>query len=354
MDFGAVPPEVNSAKMYSGPGAGSMLVAAAAWEEVADELYATARSCEVVVSALTSEAWQSPAAMAMTAAVAPYVAWLSATAGQAQQAAAQLGAAAAAFDTAFAATAPPPVIAANRATLLLLVATNVLGVNTPAIAVVEADYGEMWAQDAAAMYGYAAEAAAAATLTAFTLPDAVADPAGIAQQALAITQVVPSVLQQLASPVSACASTMSSSLSSLSSMSSVAKSLGTATAAAETGVAGGVAGGLAAGEIAGIALPAGLFAGLGSAPPSVTAALGKAASLGPLSVPHAWTSSAVASRAAAEAAPAGVAPLVAGEGNLLSGLPIAGMAPRGEGVVSTSTQRVGVRPTVMPRPELIG
>lgn len=354
MDFGALPPEVNSAKMYCGPGAGSMLAAAASWEGIAEELYAAARSCEAVVSVLTSESWQSPAAVAMTAAVAPYVAWLSLTAGQAQEAAARAAAAAAAFETAFAATVPPPVIAANRATLLALLATNVLGVNAPAIAAVEAQYGEMWAQDAAAMYGYAADAAEAATLTAFTVPDAVADPAGLAEQALAVTQVVPSALQQLASPVSACASTMSSSLSSLSSMSSVAKSLGTAAAAAETGVAGGVAGGVASGEIAGIALPAGLFAGLGSAPPPVTASLGKATSLGPLSVPHTWTSSAVASRAAAEAVPSGVAPLLAGEGNLLSGLPIAGVAPRSDGVVGTSTQRAGVRHTVMPRPEVIG
>ena len=49
--------------------------------------------------------------------------------------------------------------AANRAQLMSLIAINILGQNTPAIAATEADYGEMWAQDATAMYGYAGASA---------------------------------------------------------------------------------------------------------------------------------------------------------------------------------------------------
>jgi PPE-repeat protein len=60
------------------------------------------------------------------------------------------------------------VIAANRAQLAALTATNFLGQNTPAIAATEAHYMEMWAQDAAAMYGYAGLSESAATLTPFT------------------------------------------------------------------------------------------------------------------------------------------------------------------------------------------
>ena len=97
MDFGALPPEVNSAKIYSGPRAGSMLVAAAAWEGLADQLYGAASSCDAVLSALISEAWRSPASMSMSLAAAPYLAWLTATAAQAQQCADQARAAAAAF-----------------------------------------------------------------------------------------------------------------------------------------------------------------------------------------------------------------------------------------------------------------
>ncbi len=103
----------------------------------------------------------------MVAAASPYVAWMSVTAGQAELTAAQVRVAAAAYETAHGLTVPPPVIAENRAELMILIATNLLGQNTPAIAVNEAEYGEMWAQDAAAMFGYAATAA---TATATLLP----------------------------------------------------------------------------------------------------------------------------------------------------------------------------------------
>lgn len=95
---------------------------------------------------------------------------MSATAAQAEQTAAQAEAAAAAFDAAFAATVPPPLIAANRAQLAVLVATSILGQNTPAIAATEAQYFQMWAQDAAAMYSYAGASAAATELSPFTTP----------------------------------------------------------------------------------------------------------------------------------------------------------------------------------------
>ena len=51
-----------------------------------------------------------------------------------------------------------------------MIATNLLGQNTPAIAATEAHYLEMWAQDAAAMYGYAASSASASQLTPFNEP----------------------------------------------------------------------------------------------------------------------------------------------------------------------------------------
>ena len=70
-----------------------------------------------------------------------------------------------AYEAAYAMTVPPAVIAANRTLLAALVATNFFGQNSPAIAATEAHYSEMWAQDAAAMYGYAASSAAASTLT---------------------------------------------------------------------------------------------------------------------------------------------------------------------------------------------
>src|SRR5574340_1410519 len=182
MNFAALPPEVNSALMYTGAGSGPIRAAATAWDAMAAELESAAGSYQSVIAGLTDE-WQGPTSTAMAAAAAPYAAWMSATAAQAGQAATQAAAAAAAYETAFAMTVPPPVIAANRAHLAALVATNFLGQNTPAIAATEAFYGQMWAQDAAAMYGYASNAAAATKLPSFTAPKQHTNPGGLDNQA---------------------------------------------------------------------------------------------------------------------------------------------------------------------------
>ena len=165
MDFGIYPPEINSGRMYTGPGSGPMLAAAQAWGSLADELYTAASAYQSVVSELTSGSWSGPSSTSMTAAAGTYVEWLSATAAQAEETAAQARAAAAGYEAAFAMTVPPPEIAANRSLLAVLVATNFFGQNTPAIAATEAQYAEMWAQDAVAMYGYAGSSASATVLT---------------------------------------------------------------------------------------------------------------------------------------------------------------------------------------------
>jgi PPE-repeat protein len=188
MDFGILPPEINSGRMYTGPGPGPMLAAAAAWDGLAAELGSTAASYASEVSALTSGAWQGPSSASMAAAAAPYVAWMNATAAQAEETGSQAKVAAAAYEAAFAATVPPPVIAANRALLMMLIATNILGQNTPAIAATEAHYMEMWAQDATAMYAYAGSSASASQLTPFTEPPPTTNTAGTAVQSAAATQ----------------------------------------------------------------------------------------------------------------------------------------------------------------------
>jgi PPE-repeat protein len=188
MDYGALPPEINSARMYAGPGAGSMLAAASAWDGLAADLNSTAASYGSVISGLTGGSWQGAASTSMAAAAAPYVTWMSATAAQAEQAASQARAAAAAYEAAFAMTVPPTVVAANRAQLMALMATNFLGQNTAAIMATEAHYGEMWAQDAAAMYSYAASSAAASTLAPFTPPKSTTNPAGLTGQSAAVAQ----------------------------------------------------------------------------------------------------------------------------------------------------------------------
>ena len=220
MDYGILPPEINSARIYAGPGSAPMLAAASAWDGLAAELSSAASSYTGVISELTEGPWRGTASASMAAAATPYVAWMNTAAAQGEQTAGQARAAAAAFEAAFAMTVPPAVVAANRAQLATLVATNVLGQNTAAIAATEALYGEMWSQDAAAMYGYAGSSAAAATVTPFSSPPETTNAAGAASQGGAVSQAagtsssagvqsalsqvvstVPPTLQSLAAPV---------------------------------------------------------------------------------------------------------------------------------------------------------
>lgn len=210
LDFGALMPEINSARMYAGAGSGPMLAAAAGWSAIGAELRSAAAGYQVVVDGLTAVAWQGPSALAMTAAATVNIEWLQLTAGQAELSAARARTVAAAYEAAFAATVPPPVVAANRTLLAALIATNILGQNMAAIAATEAHYAVMWAQDAAAMYGYAVAAVPAAELEPFTAPrptsrSAPMDPAsatsaaGTAQNVLSqLTTAAPNAVQAVA------------------------------------------------------------------------------------------------------------------------------------------------------------
>ncbi len=201
MDFGALPPEINSGRMYCGPGSGPMLAAAAAWDGVAVELGLAATGYASVIAELTGAPWVGAASLSMVAAATPYVAWLSQAAARAEQAGMQAAAAAAAYEAAFVMTVPPPVITANRVLVMTLIATNFFGQNSAAIAVAEAQYAEMWAQDAVAMYGYAAASASASRLIPFAAPPKTTNSAGVVAQVAAVA-AMPGLLQRLSSAAS--------------------------------------------------------------------------------------------------------------------------------------------------------
>ncbi|WP_025737070.1 PPE family protein [Mycobacterium genavense] len=188
LDFATLPPEVNSARMYSGPGSGPLLAAAAAWNALAAEIRSAATDYESVIRELSSAGWIGPSSASMLAAAAQYLTWLNTTAAQAEQTGIQANAAATAFEAAFGMTVPPPVVAANRTLLANLVATNIFGQNTPAIAATEAHYMEMWAQDAGAMNGYAVASRSAAQMTPFTSPQTNTTPDAVAEQNDAVNQ----------------------------------------------------------------------------------------------------------------------------------------------------------------------
>jgi PPE-repeat protein len=198
MFYAAFPPEINSGRIYSGPGSEPLMAAAAAWGGLASDLQSTAASYSSVISGLTAGPWLGPTALSMAAAVAPYLTWMQETAAQAAETGSQATAAASAYETAFAAHVPPAVIASNRSQLAALVATNVIGENNAAIAATEAQYGEMWAQDAAAMETYAGSSAAASKLTPFTAAPQTTSSGGLAAQTAAATSTASPVLQWLA------------------------------------------------------------------------------------------------------------------------------------------------------------
>ncbi len=390
-DFGALPPEINSARMYAGAGAGPMMAAASAWNSLGSELSTAATSYQSVISTLTGDEWLGPASASMAAAAEPYIAWLNTTSGFLQHAASQAIASAAAYETAFAMTVPPPVIAANRAQLAVLVATNILGQNTPAIAANEAMYAEMWAQDGAAMYGYAGSSAVAAQLSPLSSPVPNTNPGALGAQAASVSNAVASSSQsaglngvlsnlstavgQLASPLTATSAASAAGglpaaingllgvplvansingsintaawfvMNTIPTAVSLGHTLGAAAPAALASETEGIGAGLGGSVLAGAVGPA--AGGFGGAP--VLAGLGQASTVGGLSVPAAWSAATPAGTGSATLA--GTGWTAAAEEPGMTALP-AGMpavASAGRGGFGFGAPRYGVKPTVMPK-----
>ena len=157
MFYGALPPEVNTARLMAGAGPSPMLQAAAAWETLAISLETQAEELAASLAALQGS-WQGSASEQAVTATTPMVVWLRTTALQAQKRAMQAVAQANAYTAAMVTTPPLPEIEMNHVTHAVLEATNFLGVNAVPIGVNEADYFlRMWNQAAFAMEAYQAE-----------------------------------------------------------------------------------------------------------------------------------------------------------------------------------------------------
>lgn len=286
MDFAALPPEINSSRMYSGPGTGPILAAAAAWDQLANDLNSSAASYRSVVAGLTTDGWRGPSSMMVSNAVAPYMAWMHSTAAQAEQTAIQAKTAAAAYQTAFTMTVPPALVAANRTQLMSLIAGNFFGQNSPAIAATEADYDRMWAQDAGAMYSYNASSAAASKLTPFTNAPPTTNQAATAAPtpaAPASPFTLTDVFNDTVSSTSGAASVSSSSFGSAS-ISTTNHAIGiNALRDEHQGIGPFLVG--SAGPSA-PAVPATVSR------PAVSALMGRASIAGTLSVPQSWSATA--------------------------------------------------------------
>jgi PPE-repeat protein len=277
--------------------------------------------------------------------------------------------------------------------LMALIATNFFGQNTPAIMATEAQYMEMWAQDAAAMYGYAAASATASALNPFLEPPKTTNPGGVTGQAAALAQavatpagnsastvsgismapMVSALLTTLASPTSTATSTseLASLLSSLGFSSSALPSwavgpsgliatvfgnssniwnsvtnypyfaLGSANSLLSVG-AGLTPGAPAPNPALGGALaPPGAYGGAWNAPgAAVSASLGKAGTIGGLSVPQSWaapTPSAISPETASAISPKTTG--IGGEGLGVKAAPSSGPAALLRGMPLTGKGR---------------
>ncbi len=425
IDYALLSPEVNSGRLYAGPGSAPMMAAASAWRGLAGEITSAVASYEATISQLVDEEWMGPGSASMAAAAKPFLAWLTETAAQAEQAAVQASTAAAAFETAHASTPPPAVIATNRAQQAVLVATNAVGQNTAAIMANETRYLEMWAQAAGVMYGYAASSATAAQLSPFTAPVQNTNPAGAATQTAPIAQAaatpvgnsgpiaqllpaLQSSIQGLSSPAAAAQPAASGGLAGLwnaflsnASVNGIASLLtdplngalsfmGTSLAFTPasliptmTSFFGGagfnaIGGGSVGSGLGALMAPGGPLSALGAlgggaagaassaatsaftmsaTAPAVSASMGQASLVGSFSAPPSWEA-AVPASAGTAAGPAGswaAAPESHPESHSMAAMP-GGMTPAGaeRGGFGLSTPRYGFKPTVMPRPVMVG
>ncbi|MEM6105830.1 PPE domain-containing protein [Mycobacterium sp. 050272] len=383
MDFAALPPEITSTLVWSGPGSAPLMAAATAYANLAAEVSTTATSWESIISLLTTEAWTGGGSAAAATAAQPILTYLTDTATALEQAGSAAASSAAAFEAAHAGVVNPALVFTNRAEFTAALAG--LPFTLPQVTELEMEYSEMWVQDATAMSAYQAASDAAAGMLQPVTPltstvdpavqaaDAPVQAADLAPQALqaldlnslldslGITNPVasnnilqsidgflgtPSVLNAINGAVNTAAWFSMITIPTAVSLGHVLAGAAVPAAAVSDVVPAG-AGGIIEGSVVSSVTPAG---GLGSA---ATASMGGAQTVSRLSVPASWAANAAPQTelAAATAPIEGSGWTAATEEASVMGAPgMPGMVAGAKGAGAFgSGPRYGFKPIVMPK-----
>jgi PPE-repeat protein len=379
MSWAATPPEVIGAQIYGGAGITPLTNAAAALGALATELGTAATQWQSELNVLIgTTGWTGTGAAAAQAAAETYIAWLQTTATEVGQAATLAGNSAAAYGLVATPAFPgvgvvdPATVLANRTAQAALVASNVLGVNTMAIAALDTLYAEMWAQDVAAMGVYQSTSLASSALPALVGPDGsvtgistASDTASDATAAASSTGTAASSLFNsfdgfIGTP--AVANTINGGvntaawfvMNAIPTAISLGHTLGSVPAIAVGDVVpadgAGITEGLMVGSVTGGGMGMGGVGGLAGAASS--ASVGEASMVGKLSVPPGWSATAAPATLASSTAPLeGSGWTAAAEAEPVSampGMPGAAAAAKGAGAYGTGP-RYGTKPIVMPK-----
>lgn len=153
-DAAAVTPEINHSLMVAGDLGESLVAAAAGYESVADMLLAELTAMSLNTSTTAMVAWQGPGGVIYEMTAAKFCAVCAAASAWVRVGQIQAAEVAAAHAAATDIMIPAEVCLTNRATQAGLIATNVIGQNTPAIIGLEAQYDDFWVTNATARTGY--------------------------------------------------------------------------------------------------------------------------------------------------------------------------------------------------------
>lgn len=148
-----IPAEYISNIIYEGPGADSLFFASGQLRELAYSVETTAESLEDELDEL-DENWKGSSSDLLADAVERYLQWLTKHSRQILETAYVIDFLAYVYEETRHKVVPPATIANNREEVHRLIASNVAGVNTPAIAGLDAQYQQYRAQNIAVMNDY--------------------------------------------------------------------------------------------------------------------------------------------------------------------------------------------------------